>query len=191
MVRIVAAVLAALVLWGAGARAQEANVLTRLMDEPLTLFDWGLAQLDRDIARAARDTLPRRVGLGAVRPQTGSIYDWRSKRVTLFVSAALPPAQRTRQACAAVFRDIVRTLTDGAPQGASAAGWYLLNAFKPKGHYWGDRFEDVGTKLLDVVRLEVSFIPATFESLRGDRRRVSCAGRLDADPEELAVEETS
>ncbi len=166
----------------------ERDVLRRLMAEPVTLFDWGLAQLDRDIAAAAERTLPNRLGLAMGKPVTGTIYDWRANQITLYVSVALPPAQRTRDACKATFGDVVGALTEGAPGGPNAAGWYLLNAFKPKAHFWASRFEDVGAKLLKVVSLEISFIPATFEAVRGDNARVRCAGRLNAEPDEIIVE---
>jgi len=172
------------------AEAEEKDILRRMMAEPVTLFDWGMAQLDRDIARAAQRTLPVRIGASA-RPVTGAIYDWHTNMVTLYVSAALPPARRTAEFCTATFKDIVTELTALAPQGPNAAGWYLTNAFKPKGHSWSDRFEDVRTKLLETVRLEVSFIPATYEALRGDDKRVRCVGRLDAEPNELTFESTS
>ena len=71
------------------------------------------------------------------------------------------------------------------------AGWYLLNTFKPKAHFWADRFEDIGAKLLELVRLEVTFIPATFEAFDANANRVSFYGRLDAEPTDLTVEVTS
>jgi len=101
---------------------------------------------------------------------------------------ALPAAQRTKQTCKAAFRDIVSMLTIGAPKGPKSAGWYLLNAFKPKAHFWGSRFEDVGSKLLKAVSLEISFIPATFEAFGNDNKRVRCVGRLDAEADEISVE---
>jgi len=54
---------------------REQDVLRRLMAEPVTLFDWGLAQLDRDIAAAADRVLPNRLGLAMGRPATGTICD--------------------------------------------------------------------------------------------------------------------
>ena len=171
----------------AAAHAENKDVLRRLMDEPVTLFDWGIQQLDKDIAQSAQRTIPKYVG----EPVTGSFYDWRANRITLFVSVAVPKESRSTDACAATFRDIVADLTRNTPKGPSAAGWYLLNAFKPKAHFWADRFEDVGAKLLDVVRLDVTFIPATFEAFDGEQRRVSCHGRLDAEPTELTIEVTS
>ena len=173
------------------ASADDNDVLRRLMNEPVTLFDWGIAQLDRDIAQAAERTVPNQLGMSAGKPVTGSFYDWRSNRITLFVSVTMPTKIRTPDSCAASFRDVVAELTRNVPKGPSAAGWYLLNAFKPKAHFSTDRFEDVGAKLLDLVRLEVTFIPATFEAFDTDSHRVSCYGRLDAEPTELTVKVTS
>ena len=176
------------VLLGAGhAAADQKDVLRRLMAEPVTLFDWGIRQLDRDIAETAGRTIPKYVGT----PVTGSFYDWRADRVTMFVSVPVPRESRTADACAMTFQDIVTDLTRNTPKGPSAAGWYLLNAFKPKAHFWADRFEDVGAKLLDVVMLEVTFIPATHEAFDGNQQHVRCMGRLDASFEELTVEVTS
>lgn len=183
-----AACLMALVL-ALPAQAQEKDVLSRLMAEPLTLFDWGLANLDRDIASAARRAFRHGVVIGE--PRAGSIYDWRARRITLYVAVGLPAGERTQSACAIAFTDIVATLTDGAPAGRGAAGWYLLNAFRPKAHFWASRFEDVGTKLLDVVRLEISFVPGDYDAISGDTRRVRCVGRLDAAPSEIVIEMTS
>jgi len=170
---------------------EQKDVLRRLMSEPVTLFDWGLANLNRDIERAAMRVMPSWLGPGAQRPQTGTIYNWRANQITLYVSVAIPRAQRTRQTCMGTFREIVSTLTEGAPSGPNAAGWYLRNAFQPSGHFWSSRFEDVGAKLSKRVQLEISFLPATFESMNGDTRRISCLGRLNAEPNELTFDEVS
>lgn len=168
-----------------GARAQTPEILQRLMAEPLSLFDWGLAQLERDIERAALRLFgPAESGQ---RHESGTIYDWRSGRVTLFLSLQRPERQRTAEACRALFGRIVNELTATAPAGAGP-GWYLRNAFQPKGHVWTSRFEDTGGKLLEVVRLEASLIPAPYAAAAGDSLRVTCSGRLDAAPEALAVD---
>lgn len=187
--RVVLAVL--LILLAIPARAEDTDVLRRLMSEPVTLFDWGLAQLDRDIALAAHRALANGSGLGAGGMRTGSIYDWRSRLVTVYVTAATPPEIRTKQHCAAGFRRVVDALTEGAPDGPEAAGWYLASAFRPKANYWAGRFEDIGGKLLDAVRLELSLRPADGDTMAGDTRLMRCTGRLDASPEDLAYEAKS
>ncbi len=190
MIRLATAfILVLLALPAEVARSEDRDVLRRLMSEPVTLFDWGMANLDRDIAYAARRTL--RGGFGIGEPRTGAVYDWRTKQVIMYATLALPRAERTEQVCAIAFQDIVGALIETAPEGPDAAGWYLLNAFQPQGHYWASRFEDVGKKLLAVVQLEVRLIPAAPEALGGDTARVRCAGRLDAQPADIAVEVTS
>ena len=165
------------------------DVLSRLMQEPLTLFDWGLAQLDRDMERATRRILPRRIDDPGVRH--GTIYNWRARRITLYLSQTVLPRDRTRANCAALFGRITRELIAGAPAGSDAAGWYLLNAFKPKAHFWGGRFEDIGSQLAQRVVLEVSLIPAEYQAVAGDAKRVICTGRLDASRDGLVYSGTS
>ena len=166
-------------------QAQTPDILQRLMAEPVSLFDWGLAQLDRDIERAGL----RLFGSSerGARPETGTIYDWRWGRVSLYLSLQRPERERTREACAGLFDKVIRELTAGAPAGAPAA-WYLRSAFQPKGHFWTSRFEDVGGKLLKVIELEVSLIAPPYAAAAGDNRRVRCSGRLDAAPEALRVD---
>lgn len=197
MLRIAAAVGALVLTSAAQAQSDEQpqpsnedrSILNRLMQEPVTLFDWGMAQLDRDIASAARRTF--RGGYGMGEPKAGSTYDWRGKQVILSVTVPMPAAERTQTACKHAFQDIVSTLTEAAPASPDAAGWYLLTAFQPDGHFWTSRFEDVGGKLLDVVRLRIGLIPSTADAVSGDTARVRCSGRLDARSDEIEVEATS
>jgi len=55
----------------------------------------------------------------------------------------------------------------------------------------GNRFEDVGSKLLNFVRLEVALIPAVFQAQRGDSRQVRCSGRLDSGPGDIETKVSS
>lgn len=168
---------------------QSGDVIGRLMGEPLTLFDWGLAQLDRDMARVASRLFPS-AGAGQ-RPRHGSIYDWRRRRVTMYLSHAALRNSRTQDTCRNLFQRSVAELTAGAPVGPDAAGWYLLNAFKPKGHAWGGRFEDIGAQLADKVTLEILLLPQAFEAAAGDTRRVKCSGPLSAGPEDIVYDMSS
>ena len=108
--------------------------------------------------------------------------------MTLFLSLQTPPEERTRAACTRLFDRTVGELISAAPAGSSAAGWYLHNAFQPKGHVWTSRFEDVGGKLLEVVRLEVSLIAPPYDAAADDSRRVRCSGRLDAAPDAILLD---
>lgn len=168
-------------------RAEDSDIMRRLRSEPITLFDWGMAQLERDIVRAAAEAVGTMPGMGDARAAAGTLFDWRTDRITLYAAYPLPPELRTDQTCTDIFQNIVATLTTGAPRGPSAPGWYLRNAFQPKGHYWAGRFENVEDRLMELVRLEVTLNPTTFEAIIGDTRRVRCVGRLDAGPREIEI----
>ena len=109
----------------------------------------------------------------------------------VYVAHPTPAPQRSRANCRDTFGALVSDLTAGAPASPDAAGWYLQGAFRPKGHIWGSRFEDLGAKLTDVVRLEVSLTPFSPGLATGDAGRVRCTGLLDAAPQDLDVEELS
>ena len=168
------------------AEAKSPEILRRLMGEPLTLFDWGLVQLERDLERASLRLAAERPTRAP--PRSSAIYDWRQGLVLMSLAVEMPTARRTRPECTALFHRVVGELTGNAPESPDAAGWYLQNAFQPKAHFFAGRFEDIGAKLLEVVRLEVALRAPTHEAVAGDSRQVVCSGRLDADPEAMSVE---
>jgi hypothetical protein len=168
-------------------RAAGSDVLTRLMQEPLTLFDWGLAQLDRDIRQVARETFVDRLGLGT--PAADARFDRGRRKVVLGATMALPPASRSKATCTRAFHEIVAGLTRAAPQRTTAAAWYLQNAFQPERRVTTNRFEGVGANLLKVVQLHVVLIPTPSDVFKDDKRLVSCHGQLDAQQGEITVEE--
>lgn len=170
------------------ANAENDDVLRRLMAEPLTLFDWGLAHLDWDMARAAAVAAPAGVSTSTNRPAAGASYYWVSRSITLYAAYPVPPSGRTAQACLSTFEGIVAALVAGAPGGPDAAGWYLREAFQPKGRRWGSLYEDVGARLLETVRLEVTLNPSTVDAVTGNGGRVRCSGRLDSGRDAITVE---
>lgn len=171
------------------ARGDEADVLSRLMGEPLTLFDWGLAQLDRDMERVAREVFEDHLGLG--RPAAGARFDRERHQVFMGATMALPPDSRSEATCVQAYRAIVARLAKVAPRGQSPVPWYLQSAFQPDGHAWGGSSKDLGAQLLEVVRLHVVLVPRPSDTAKGDIRFLSCLGRLDARPGEITVEETN
>jgi hypothetical protein len=125
-------------------------------------------------------------GLGGLaEPKSGSLYEWRTKRIKLYATLWLLPADRTRENCVAIFSEIVTEMTQSAPAGLGSAGWYLQNAFQPEGHFWAGRFEDVGGKLLEVVELQIALSPPPQTSFGDGGPRVGCFARLDATPPEI------
>lgn len=171
-----------------GSVAQTPDIIRRLQQEPLTLFDWGLANLDRDLRMATQ-----RLGAEdlAAAPKSSTTYNWRSGQIRLSASFFVPEDQRTPEACVARFEGLVRSLVAASPQGPDAAGWYLHNAFQPSGHFWASRFEDTGTKLLRVVVLRISLRAPSYDKLAGDSRRVDCRGQLNATTDSLNFEASS
>lgn len=177
-----------LLLVATTARSSESDVLTRLMQEPLTLFDWGLAQLDRDMERVARETFEDRLGLG--RPAGGARFDRDRRQVILGATMTLPPATRSEATCIQAFQEIVAGLAKATRRGHSPVPWYLQSAFQPDGHAWEGSSEDIGVRLLEVVRLHVFLGPTPSDTSNGDIRFIFCHGRLDAQLDEITVEET-
>ena len=171
-------------------RPQRSNdILRRLQREPLTLFDWGLANLERDLHRASQQL--GQEDFANVPPRSSATYRWRDGRIRLSASFFVPAAARTTQGCVLQFRRLVDALVAEAPQGPDAASWYLGSAFQPSGHFWTSRFEDTGAKLLQVVDLRVSLRAPSYDKLAGDTRRVDCSGPLNAAEEALRFEAIS
>ena len=171
------------------AHGSEPDLLSRLMREPVTLFDWGLAQLDRDIKRVARETFEERLKLG--RPAAGARFDQERRQVFMGATLALPPASRSKATCLQAFEDFVAHLARVAPRGHSPIPWYLQSAFQPDGHDWEGSSQKLGDELLQFVRLHITLIPRPADTSQGDIRFVSCRGRLDAGPDQITVEETN
>ena len=171
------------------ATAQTPDIIRRLQNEPLTLFDWGMANLDRDLRLAVRRLGEEDYVLTP--PKSSTTYRWSDGRIRLSASFFVPPEARTVEACNTQFERLVAALVRNAPQGPEAASWYLRNVFQPTGHFWASRFEDTGAKLLKVVTLRISLLAQSYEKLAGDSRRVDCTGPLNATAETLEVEATS
>lgn len=167
-----------LVFGSSPAAAQEADIISRLMGHPVTVFDWGMAQLDRDIARAGKRLFPEGTARKSVR--TGVIYSWRQQRITIFLSATVPVGQRTRDECRNLFERIGKELAVGLPTGNNAAEHYLESAFKPVGSRWAGRFENIGARLAEIVRLEITLLPSSYLALSGDSNRIACESRVGA-----------
>lgn len=158
-----------------------------LQRQPLTLFDWGLFNLRRDLARVAEWVADS--GLSDDKPLTGAQHNWRTGRITLYLSFAAPPKKRTRKYCHMVFARAVTQVMRGAPEGVGQASWYLSSVFLPPGRSWMRPSRDFGARLAKVIRLEIVLRPEPTE-FRPGGPRVRCAGRLDATQKELVDEVT-
>lgn len=170
------------------ARPNKERPLDWLRQQPLTLFDWGLFNLQRDLHRVALWLADS--GVADEKPLVGSQHNWRNGRITVYLSFAAPPRLRTRKYCHMVFVRAVAQLMRGAPEGAGQASWYLSSVFLPPGRAWLRPSRDFGERLVKVVRLQIVLRPAPVE-FRPGGPRVRCAGRLDATGTELVDEVTN
>ena len=168
-------------------RAEEKAPLDWLRQQPLTLFDWGLYNLRRDMDRVALWVADS--SLSYEKPLVGSQYDWRSGRVVAYISFIAPPKRRTHTYCHMVFARSVAQLMKGAPEGGGQASWYLASVFLPRARSWIRPSRDFGERLVKKVYFEVVLRPGPQE-FRTRGPRVRCSGRLDASATELKDEVT-
>ena len=176
-------------LWPGMLYAADEDPFGRLKSEPLTLFDWGLAQLDREMTAAAIEGFGDLVRAEHSKPAAGARYDQEREQIMLSATMALPPGDRTAGRCMTAFHGFLGVLIRETKRGYDPASWFLLKAFQPEGHGSRGNGKELGRQLLDRVRLHVTLIPRPSDVAAGDKRFVSCHGRLDAAPDEVAVEE--
>lgn len=163
-------------------RAEEAPPLDWLRRQPLTLFDWGLYNLRRDLDRVALWVADS--GLSDDKPLAGSQHDWRTGQIVAYLSFVAPPKRRTRTYCHMVFARAVAQLMKGAPEGGGQASWYLSSVFLPRGRAWIRPSRDFGERLVKSVHFEIVLRPGP-EEFRAGGPRVRCSGQLDARSNEL------
>jgi hypothetical protein len=154
-----------------------------LTREPATLFDLGLLRLRLEMDKVARWL----VDSGSVSglPWSGAYYDWRNRRVIAYVTIRERLTDPTEAACRETFARIRDRLVEGVPSGPRSAEMVLETLFSHPGTgNWG-RPRHLGRDLVELVRFEVVLLPPPPEQAGGPR--VSCAGRLDAAPADLAM----
>lgn len=180
---------AAALAWAAGpaassARAEPLPALEWLQREPVSLLDWGIMRLQRDLSQATGYLA--QTYLRAPVPRNGVYFRFFDSRIVAYVTLVDVPPNRTGDVCRDLFGRLRDRLTAGAPQGAGGASWYLESLFSHDTRR-GDRPETLGAQLVERVLLQVTIGPASEEAAYGDARRVTCFGRLDAKPEDIAL----
>lgn len=166
------------------AQGDQRSAIDWLQNEPVSLLDWGMLRLQRDLERATDHVARTYLRTSAVRH--GVYFRFFDRRVVAYVTLADVPRNRTEDACRDVYLRIRDRMTSGAPQGAGGAGWYLESVF---GHdsRRGDRPNDLGAQLLDRVVFQVAIGPEPEAAAHGDIRKVLCFGRFDADSDGIAM----
>ena len=158
------------------------DALDWLAREPVTMLDWGMMRLRGDLDGSV-DRLVRETRASVSR--NGVFYRFQDRRIVAYANFVELPRNRTEAVCKDVYTRLATIMVRGAPQGAGGASWYLESVF---GHdaQRGDRPQDLGEQLADRVVLQVTVGPAPEEAF-GDGRRITCTGRLDAAPENIAL----
>jgi hypothetical protein len=164
-------------------------VIQKLMGEPVSLLDWGLLRLERQLEQAGAVLVARRESRGPV--VSGAAYSWRTQNITGFISIATPRDERSQIRCAEIHRQVVRLITTGAPDGVAPETWYVQNLFAPLTRPWLRPHRREVTALMGLVRVEVTLRDVDFDTFEGDHTAVVCSGPLDAAPDRLHYRKTS
>jgi len=162
--------------------APRRDALDWLAREPVTMLDWGMMRLRGDLD-ASVDRLMRETPASVAR--TGVFYRFQDRRILAYANFVELPRNRTEAVCKDVYTRLATIMVRGAPMGAGGASWYLESVF---GHdaQRGARPQDLGEQLADRVTLQITVGPAPEEAF-SDGRRITCTGRLDAAPENIAL----
>lgn len=153
------------------ASAELAQFLART---PVTLMDWGMLRLERDLSSAVRNLSLDRGRDGPAK--VGAHYRFGDRRVVAYVSLATPGKSRTEAQCRELFGAVKEQLLAGAP----GAEWYLRRLFNSDIRRDANAPEPFGPLVLDMVLLEVTLRPPASEAFDAGPGRIACAGRLDA-----------
>lgn len=160
--------------------ASKVEPLPWLRKQPLTLFDWGVWRLERDVSRVGR-WLEDAEALSEP-PKTGVEWQWRRKKISMFVSIAQRPALRTGAYCQRIYGVVRRKMMGSeGPTGPGRASWYLRSVFFPQGREWSRPTKDFAERLVKFIHLQVVLLGHPSEGLRLKAPKIVCSGTLDTE----------
>ena len=164
------------------ADARASSTLDWLSAEPVTLMDLGIIRLKQDLLQVGQRLLE--IGFLPVAPTTGAYFDWRDKKITVFLTARERFAQPSEGMCLELFARVAKGLASRSRGHQGDPGWYLEEIFTHDG--WGNftRPTRMREDLLQTVQLEVTLLPPRP---MGPERTLHCSGRLDTEPHEVSV----
>lgn len=146
---------------------------------PVTLLDWGMLRLDREVRQAAVALGLKDGRDGPVK--VGTLYRPFDRRVLAYLSLPMPARERSLARCREVYVLLRDHLMAGAPAGLSAAPWYLGRIFGSDTRGGGNRPEPFGEMLTNMVLLEVTMRVPEVDAFANGPPKITCAGRLDQD----------
>lgn len=149
-----------------------------LTETPVTLLDWGMLRLDRELRQAVAALDIRDGRDGPVK--TGTLYRPFDRRVLAYLSLPMPARTRNLGQCRELYGLLRDHLLTGAPAGMTGAAWYLQRIFgsDTRGP-GGNRPEPFGELLAEMVLLEVTLRVPEADAFGNGPPKVTCAGRLD------------
>jgi len=172
------------------AAAQTPEVLRWLNEEPLTLLDYGLIRLRRDLREAA--ALHADPEYPDSPPRAGAFYGWRSQSLQAYATIPTSVEKRTADRCRRIFTDIIGTVTAHGPLGSGRVERYLEEVFGHAGPRYLNRGtpRNLGRDLMRIMRFTVTLTGDTADQRYGDLYSLKCHGPLDAAPDDVTIEES-
>ncbi len=164
------------------ADARANSTLDWLSAEPVTLMDLGMIRLKQDLVQVGQRLLD--TGFLPVSPTTGAYYEWREKKIVIFLTARERFAAPSEGMCLELFSRVSGGLAERSRGHRGDPGWYLEEIFTHDG--WGNftRPNRMREHLLETVQLEITLLPPRP---MGPDRTLHCSGGLDTKPGDVSV----
>lgn len=163
--------------WAQQPAAVDPQLYQYLAETPVTLLEWGMLRLGRDM-QAAVTALSLDGGRnGTAKVKTGTLFRPFDRRVVAYVSLPVAGKARNLEQCQEIYGLLREHLLAGAPGGLSGPPWYLQRLFGADTR--SGRPEPFGDMLVEMVLLEVTLRVPEAENFTPSPRNVVCAGKLD------------
>jgi hypothetical protein len=174
-------VVAALSLSPSG-NARGNDTLDWLASEPVTLLDLGVIRLKQDLIQVGQSLVTR--GHLPMTPTTGAYFDWREKKIIVFLTVRERFADPSEGMCLELFSRVSKGLASRARGQKGEPSWYLEEIFTHDG--WGNftRPKSMRKHLLSSVQLEITVLPA---HPMGGVKTVQCYGGLETETQDVTV----
>lgn len=148
-----------------------------LSQTPVTLLEWGMLRLGRDV-QASVTALSLEGGRGGA-VKAGTLFRPFDRRVLAYISLPVSGKARSLDQCQEIYTLVREHLLAGAPSGLSGPPWYLQRLFGADTRGSSGRPEPFGEMLVDMVLLEVTLRRPEAEAFTAGAANIVCAGRLD------------
>ncbi len=158
------------------------DTLDWLAAEPVTLLDLGVIRLKQDLLQVGQQLV--HTGILPVAPTTGAYYDWREKKIVVFLTVRERYADPSEGMCLELFSRVAKGLANRGRGQKGEPSWYLEEIFTHDG--WGNftRPKSMRQQLMRSVQLEITVLPP---QPMGPAPTMNCSGNLDMDPSEVKV----